>query len=121
VFDELLARESHAFNEGLTLGSLIHLLGIAMRGHVRYPDGQAVAAYLLELNVDANQLRPVVADLRQLNIDFRIPAASQRRGASRTVGEREGLHPFSPDRDTAEAPSGLRSHPREPPARDREG
>jgi hypothetical protein len=75
VFDEVLAREPHAFNEGLTLGSLIHLLGVAMRGHVRFPDGQAVAAYLFDLNVDANKLRPVVADLRQLNIDFRIPAA----------------------------------------------
>jgi hypothetical protein len=75
VFDEAIRRDPHAFNDGLTLGSLIHLLGIAMRGHARFPDGQAVAEYLVELNVNMDMLRPVVADLRKLNVDYRIPAA----------------------------------------------
>jgi hypothetical protein len=75
VFDEVLWRDPQDFDEGLTLGGIVKLLGAAVRGRPRFPDGQDVLTYLLELNVDLKSVRATVEDLWQLNVQFPIPAA----------------------------------------------
>jgi hypothetical protein len=76
VFSHAVTRDPMLFTGSETFGTLLHHLADATRPSPRTPEGHALKLTLATLaNVNIDDLRGLLPDLRTLNVAYRIPAA----------------------------------------------